>query len=130
MPDRIAALARRLEDDPFFLAAALHEYARSEGFDEVRLAAHLGCPVETLSRLGLCRRPRPEPPHFRRDVDQIAARFEVSADVLAQIVRRADALVALRPTTEDRRGTLRAARDREEQGRASTGGERPEGEAP
>ena len=122
MSERIAALARRVRGDPFFLAAVLDAYARSEGLDEVGLAALLACPVATLAPLGLCRRPRPEPPLFRRDVERIAARFGVRADALAEVVRRADALAALRriaagdAADADERGLLMAARDREEDG--------------
>jgi len=115
MHDRIAALARRAQADPFFLAWALKEYASDEGLDEPGLATLLGCPVETLGPLGLCRRPRPAPSRFHQDVDQIAARFGVKAAVLAEIVRRADALAAMRRHIESERGLLMAARDREEQ---------------
>lgn len=114
MPDPMARLARRVEDDPFFLASALKEYALSEGLDGRGLAAALSCPAGTLARLALCRRPRPTPPLFRQDIDRIAAHFGVNADALAQIVRRADALAALGRSVEDERGTLMAARDRDE----------------
>jgi hypothetical protein len=114
MPDRIAALARRVQDDPFFLASALKDYADGEGLDDSGLAARLGCSVQTLDLLRLCRRPRPEPPWFRQDVDQIAARFGVSAGTLAQLVRYADALAALRHRPVAPQGTVMAARDRDE----------------
>lgn len=114
MADRLDALARRVQSDPAFLAAALADYARSERLDERGLAAALGCPPEQLSALRLCRRPRAEPAgQFRRDVEQIGARFGVRADVLAEAVRRADALAALRQAAAAERGTLMAARDRE-----------------
>ena len=114
MSERIDALARRVRDDPFFLASALQDYARSERLDRQALADVLACPVEALAPLGLCRRPRPDPPLFRRDVDRIAARFGADAEALAEIVRRADALDALRRTAAGERGLLMAARDREE----------------
>ncbi|HVC33995.1 MAG TPA: hypothetical protein VNL16_10840 [Chloroflexota bacterium] len=114
MDDRIAALARRVQDDPFFLASALKGYARSEGLDERGLAAALSCPIETLVKLALCRRPRPAPPVFREDVDRIATRFGVRADALAEIVRHADALAGMRRGDADERGLLMAARDRDE----------------
>ena len=120
MSERIDALARRVRDDPFFLASALQDYARSERLDRQALADVLACPVEALAPLGLCRRPRPDPPLFRRDVDRIAARFGSDADALAEIVRRADALAGLRRAATGERGLLMAARDREE--------DEPEGE--
>ncbi len=126
MSDRIAALARRVQDDPFFLASALKDYAHGEGLDDPQLAALLGCTPETLDLLRLCRRPRPEPPWFRQDVDRIAGRFGVRADKLAQIVRYANALAALRRQPAAERGTLMAARDRDDD--VESDGARPESE--
>ena len=115
MAERLDALARRVQTDPAFLAAALADYACSERLDEHGLAAALGCPPEQLSPLRLCRRPRAEPAgQLRRDVEQIAARFGVRADVLAEAVRRSDVLAALRREATGERGTLMAARDRED----------------
>jgi hypothetical protein len=90
MASLLPALARRVSDDPFFLASVLKVYAESEAMDDEQLAAQLGCGTETLVPLRLCRRPRPEPPQFRQDVEVIAARFQIRADVLAGAVRRAD----------------------------------------
>ena len=114
MSDRIAALARHVQNDPFFLASALADYAQSENLSERGLATVLECSVETLNRLRLCRRPRPTPPLFQADVNRIATRCGVKADALAQIVRRADALVALRRGSVTDAGLLAAARDRED----------------
>ncbi len=113
MTSRLARLARRVEDDPAFLASALKQYATSEGLDGRGLAAALSCSVEALARLALCRRPRPAPPWFRQDVDRIAARFGANADALAAIVRRADALGRLRDVDVGERGLLIAARDQD-----------------
>jgi hypothetical protein len=104
MGRRIDALARRVESDPAFLAAPLGEYARSKGLDDEALARALGCPLESLGPLRLCLRPRPEPAYFRHDVDQIASRFGLRADVLAEAVRRADALGAMRRGPRARAG--------------------------
>jgi hypothetical protein len=126
MSERLAYLAQRAGQDPFFLASALALYARSEQLDDPGLARELGCPPATLTLLRLCRRPRPEPAAFREDVGRIGARFAVDADVLARIVRRADALEGLRAassatTVRDDAGLLLAARDRDDE-------EPPEGE--
>lgn len=123
MSSRLAALALRVGDDPFFLASALAVYAESEAMDDEQLAAQLGCPVATLVPLRLCRRPRPGPPFFRRDVDVIAARFGLRADMLAAAVRRADAVTALRQETAGAEGVLMAARDRQADGNADRPGE-------
>ncbi len=123
MTRRIAAFARRVEADPFFLASALSDYAHSEELDEQGLALALGCSLDTLSQLRLCRRPHPDPASFRADIDRIAARFAVRATVLAEAVRRADALAGLRHTATDGRGLLMAARDRGAEEPPSTTGE-------
>ena len=112
MAGHLDDLARRVQVDPFFLASALAIYARSEGIDDAVLAAHLGCPPETLTMLRLCRRPHPDE-RFAREITTIAERFPVGAEALAMVVRRADALDAMRETDAGERGTLIAARDRE-----------------
>ena len=115
MSDRIDALARRVVNDPHFLASVLWVYARSEGVDDEDLAGMLGCPVSTLAPLALCRRPRPEPPFFQQDVERIAQHFGIRPETLAEIVRRADALAALQRGAEGDRGFLMAARDATEE---------------
>ena len=116
MSPRIEALARRVESDPFFLAFSLASYARSERLSDAALAVRLGCDRDQLSRIRLCRRPRPEPALFQEDIARVAAAFNISGDVLAQAVRRADALSALRPAPSHNAGLLMAARDREDDG--------------
>src|SRR5262249_26150942 len=119
MVSRLGELARRVQSDPFFLASALADYANSEGLDEQGLARRLGCPVETLTSLGLCRRPHPEPALFRQDIDRITLRFGVKVDVLAEIVRRSDALSVIRQGAKSERGLLMAAQDRKDSSRSS-----------
>lgn len=110
---RVTALARRIEGDDFFLASALADYARSGHLDEQGLAGALGCSEEDLVSLRLCRRPRSQPESFRREVGRIASRFGARTDVLAEVIRRSDALRAMRArSTEETSGTLMAARDR------------------
>jgi hypothetical protein len=112
MSERIDALARRVRNDDFFLASALEQYRASEQLDEAGLAATLGCDSEILATLGLCRRPREG--HIQKDIDQIAKHFGLDAGVLAQIVRRADAVEALRRPAVEQSFTA-AARDRPEE---------------
>lgn len=110
----LAHLAERVAGAADFLAFALAEYARSERLDDALLAARLGCPVEILTHLRLCRMPRIQPPLFGRDVERIAARFSVNADVLAEVVRRGQVLMNLHNVEVGRTqepGFLLAARD-------------------
>lgn len=111
MSDRLAAFARRVQGDRFFLGSALSVFARSERLDEYGLARQLSCPVETLVLLRLCRRPTGDTAAFRADIATIAARFGADAAALAVMVRRADALEAMREAGAAETGTLRAARD-------------------
>jgi len=114
MVSLVGSFARRLADDEYFLASALRVYALSEQLDDSGLANVLGCDVETLDPLGLCRRPSSEPDVFQRDVDRIALHFGVDTGVLAQVVRRADVIGALRRDANNEWGLLMAARDRSE----------------
>lgn len=110
MADRLASFARRVSDDRFFLASALRDFARSEGLDEAGLAAFLDCRVEALPAIRLCR--RPVPASFREDIGHIAERFSLDDAALAEAVRRADVLAALRNAAAE--SALAAARDRED----------------
>lgn len=80
---QLAQLAHRVEDDPFFLAGVLRDYARANGLDAQGLADVLGCAVETLPQLALCRRPAPVT--FDHDITTIATRFGIDPRMLAAI---------------------------------------------
>ena len=82
--DNLTQLARRTDDDPFFLGSALAAYKRKMGLDDQGLAAVLGCPVETLPQLALCR--RPVSATFDQDVQTIATRFDIDPLILGAIV--------------------------------------------
>jgi hypothetical protein len=102
MSEHLDRLAKRVEHDPFFLAAALNAYAKSSSSDDPALAARLGCPTEMLTRLRLCRMPTPLPPGFWKDIQQIAAAFRIDPDELADVVRQGQSLVRLRSADETR----------------------------
>lgn len=110
MIDRIDAFARRLRSDAYFLASALEDYAASERLDASGLADAVGCGVGELGPLGLCRRPRSDREHFMNDVQEIARRFNLPEERLAEVVRRSDALAALRDAESE--DVIAAARDR------------------
>src|SRR5689334_7206384 len=88
MADPLEALARRAEQERFFLAPVLAAYARAEGLDDAGLAEALGCPMETLIHLRLCRAPRDDSGGFREDIDRISGGFGLDPDRLASVVKR------------------------------------------
>jgi transcriptional regulator with XRE-family HTH domain len=112
MSERIASLARRVEDDPYFLAAALATYARAEALSDAQLAQRLGCTTAQLSAVRLCRKPRGSAREFQQDVERIAAAFQIDGTIIAEAVRLADSLQALGQVQVDA-GFLMAARDRD-----------------
>lgn len=115
MSDPLKRLARRVENDPRFLAGLLTEYARSEGLDEAGMARELGCEEAILTGLRLCRAPRPEAADFRQDVRQIAEHFSLDAVRLAEILRQGEAFRLLQQGGVGAPGFLMAARDRSEE---------------
>jgi hypothetical protein len=110
MADPLSSIARRAEQRPHFLAALLGAYARSEDLDDAELAGRLGCAVEQLSRLKLCRAPRSEPAEMRQDVARLAGLFGVDEVQLCRAVLRGRVVLRLRQGSDS---VLLAARDRE-----------------
>lgn len=79
-------------DKPFFLAAALRTYASVHNLDDLELAVVLGCVVEDLPRLALCRCPQAPSAEFRSNIQHLAARFGLCAEQLAYLLREVDSL--------------------------------------
>jgi hypothetical protein len=115
MSDPLERLGRRVEQDQFFLASLLAEYARAERLDDSGLAQALGCQPETLTGIRLCRAPRPDPAGFREDLRQVAERFGLDVGRLRDVMREAEALRRLREGATGAPGFLMAARDRPEE---------------
>jgi hypothetical protein len=113
MADSVDRLARRLENESFFLASTLALFAQSEALDDEALCRFLRCPPESYAMLRLCRTPDEDPSAFQRDVKRIAERFGTDENALAEAVRRGQALYRLRYAAAS--GTLLAARDAEEE---------------
>jgi hypothetical protein len=117
--------AHRAVNDPFFLASILKEYQRAHHLDNEGLATLLGCRVDDLPRLALCRRPATEQQAFVHDIDHLAQRFHLQADQLATIIRQVDILniwqqqmpFHLQATSPN---MLSAARDRDEKSSKTT----------
>jgi hypothetical protein len=116
MADFLETLARRVQNEPFFLASTLALFARSEALDDEALCRFLRCPPESFAMLRLCRTPDEDPSAFQRDVTRIAERFGADENALAEAVRRGQALYRLRQAAMAG-GTLLAARDAEEEPR-------------
>jgi hypothetical protein len=117
--EALSRAARRAGQQPFFLAYVFHQYREANTLDEPALANLLGCSVDALPRLALCRRPMGDTSAFRTDIDHLAERFRLNGEQLAAVVRQVDALEAIRSQMKETQasyGTLRAARDREEDG--------------
>ena len=57
MAEPLENLALRMENDPFFLACPLRLFAQSKGLDNSQLANWLGCSMQLLLPLRLCRAP-------------------------------------------------------------------------
>ena len=121
MADPLENLAKRVEDDSFFLACPLRAAANSNKLDDLQLAGKLRCPQETLVPLRLCRAPAGDAAHFQKDIALIAARFDVDTDALTELVRLGQALITMRSGPAAR--TLRAARDADEAPKDDQGGE-------
>jgi hypothetical protein len=115
MSEHLDRLARRVMRDPLFLAAPLARYAESQGLGDEALAGTLGCDVGTLVQLRLCRNPDPHPPNFWSDVERIARRFHLDSDILAEVVRFGQGLLAAQCSNggnvDETAGYLMAARD-------------------
>lgn len=113
----IAAVERRLQDVPGFLAFELRRY---RDLTDVDPSEDFDLPPESLTGLGICRRPRPE--LYAADTHAIATRVGVPTAGLANFLRGVDAFTALtqRPalSTAARHqpeGMLVAARDHAEE---------------
>ena len=114
MSDALEFMAARVATDPFFLACPLTAFAQSEGLDDAALAARLGCRITDLTRLRLCRAPRPDLTDFRTDITAVATAFGIDPVELAKAVRHGEGLVHLRETSQvatAHPGFLLAARD-------------------
>src|SRR5579884_3234088 len=97
----------------FYVANAIATFQEARSFDEGQLLRYLGCSMETLNRLRLCRRPDAESPEFQSDVRRIADAFAVDPTPLLSILREAASVDAMRGShRKTSTGFLMAARDK------------------
>ncbi len=106
--------AERASWDEFFMGHLLASLVGSRGLARTTVAQRLRCEENRLARLWLCRAPREDALGFRQDVEQIASAVGCDATSLAQLIREAAALRALRSQSQPTSSSiLLAARDRE-----------------
>ncbi len=113
-PELLRYAARRAEERPGFLAWVFAGYRGEEGLDDAGLARVLDMPIEQISAMALCLRPRAD--RFAEDVRAIAERFGANPARLATLIRQVEATQALREAVEATgwRQVAAAARDAEE----------------
>jgi len=91
----LSGLARRLQNDPRFMAYVLVAYGRQEGFDAEELSQELGMLPAMLMRLALCKRPISGAPEFAEQVREIADYTLTDEIRLANVLRQVDSLEKL-----------------------------------
>jgi transcriptional regulator with XRE-family HTH domain len=84
-PTWLPAAAARSATETWTLGYALEQYRTKKHLPEEALAEELGCSVETLRCLCLCR--RPEGPELAQQLHAIVQRFPASAKKLEEIIR-------------------------------------------
>jgi hypothetical protein len=114
-PEWLKTAARRSAHEAWMLGSVFERYRELEGVTPEALAAELGCTVDVLHWLSLCRRPEGEA--FSEHVFTIAERFKVDPLRLVTVLRRVEVMDALSMRSEsgeasDEESLLLAARDR------------------
>lgn len=119
---RIAA--ERAASEPDFFAHVLREYRAMFGLDLRSLATKLGCKIDDVVRLALCRKPDLTAPKWQEDLDKIATFVHVDSQLLLQVLREVDTLTVMKtfpPTLAvfpgNQPGLLAAARVRKSRAR-------------
>lgn len=84
-PSWLGPAAARSSQETWTLGHALLQYRTKKDLTEEALAAELGCTLETLRWLSLCR--CPEGPELAQQLAQITGRFPVPTEKLEAILR-------------------------------------------
>lgn len=109
-PKWLEAAARRSGQHTWTLGYVFEQYRKYEGKSAEALAEELGCSLETLAWLSLCR--RPDEALFAEHLEMIEKRFAVEPHRLAAVVRRVEVLDVLPASQEEgEEPFLLAARD-------------------
>jgi hypothetical protein len=114
-PEWLKTAARRSAHEDWMLGHVFEKYRTLEDRSPEELSAELGCSLEVLQWLSLCRRPEGE--KFTEHVLAIAKRFALEPLRLVSVLRRVEVVDALsaRPDGEevaDEEALQLAARDR------------------
>src|SRR5690348_11899280 len=115
--DMVRIAAERAAAEPAFFAHALREYRAMYGLSLRSLATRIGCNIDDVTRLALCRRPDLSAPKWREELDKIANYVHIDPQLLLQLLREVEALTVMRtvPSTskafpKHQPGLLAAAR--------------------
>lgn len=92
-PDWLERVARRSRSEPWTLGHAFERYRVLEGRTQEELAKELGCTLEVVHWLSVCR--RPEGADFTEQATAIASRFSVELLPLVRVLRRVEVMDAL-----------------------------------
>lgn len=92
-PEWLKVAAQCGAKDPASLGYIFEQYRKHEDKSAEELAAMLGCSLEVLDGLSLCR--RPEQDRFVEHLRMIANRFAVDPRKLAAVLRRVEVLNVL-----------------------------------
>lgn len=91
-PDWLERAARRSQGETWMLGHTFERYQQLEGRSREELAKELGCTLDVLHWMSLCRRPAGQ--GFDEQVSAIAKRFEVELLLLVQVLRRVEVMDA------------------------------------
>ncbi|MFE8595441.1 hypothetical protein [Archangium violaceum] len=94
-PKWLQVAARSSGQHTWTLGYVFEKYREYEGKSAEALAEELGCSLETLAWLSLCRRPSEE--RFAEHLEEIGKRFEVEPHRLAAVIRHVEVLDELPP---------------------------------
>lgn len=116
-PDWLERAALRSQEETWMLGHTFERYRELEGRSMEELARELGCTLEVLHWLSLCRKPQGQ--DFNTQASVIAKRFGVELLPLVQVLRRVEVMDALSRRDTSGQGTEEhslqlAARDRAE----------------
>lgn len=118
-PEWLTIAAQRSVQYTWTLGYVFAQYMKYEGKSAEDLATELGCSMDVLDWLSVCRRPAEE--HFAEHLRLIEQRYAVNARRLAAVLRRVEVLDVLPEGEGDgpvvRRSLLLAARDHSKDGK-------------